>query len=549
MRSFKFAGVLLVSILASCSTDTSSPTPIRPSTADLVAQISSHCTDLDAPELGRGKRCVDNGFRISTDDFSFANWGRSSQADANVTAQTLIDLFGHESVCMPGIETQCLLRPTTMQKLEEWNNALSGGRCEGFATLSTRFYLKLDHPADFQPGTQRVAQLSQSNPSLQQSLVYWWATQFLNEVTDRAATSRSKSPLQLVDELIQGLANGVGYTLGLYQNSSGHSVTPFAVTMRDKSFVVHVYDNNFPGKRKEILVDSVANTWLYKDAVIGIDGQSAQWSGGTGTFELTPMSARQGPFECSFCNTTKRKTPIRLSLASRDPKAPGFLLITTTDGHTFHTTPQGITNNIPRLRYTVGKGSSGSLISVEMPSAVGEFTVRVQRASSVIPAGDVVVGIQRPGSASIQVSGNLAQSVLGASPQDADVIRVTSRSTTISAPRDAKARVSIAGGSHISRIALDAGDTFVVNKISKDAIEVFLKGSNGANKGSTPLNASSVDTISEVALSAENGTLSQTPVGVEPIYVRPRQQRGFTPSVAKQPTTTVPSSIVIALPD
>jgi hypothetical protein len=97
---------------------------------------------LDAPELGEGKMCVDNGFRIKADDFSFSNWGRSTEADANVTIQTLIDLFGHSAVCVDGPSSECTIRPTTTQKLEEWNNALAGGRCEGLATLSTRFLLK-----------------------------------------------------------------------------------------------------------------------------------------------------------------------------------------------------------------------------------------------------------------------------------------------------------------------------------------------------------------------------------------------------------------------
>jgi len=81
---------------------------------------------LDAPELGDGKICVDNGFRIKADDFSFSNWGRSIEADANVTIQTLIDLFGHSAVCIGGPSTECVMRPQTVQKLDEWNNALAG---------------------------------------------------------------------------------------------------------------------------------------------------------------------------------------------------------------------------------------------------------------------------------------------------------------------------------------------------------------------------------------------------------------------------------------
>lgn len=484
---------------------------------------------------------------MNSDDFSFTNWGRSSKADENVTAQTLIDIFGHESVCMPGPEAQCLLRPITIQKLEEWNNALSGGRCEGLSTLSTRFYLKMDHPSSFQSGAQRVSQLSKSSTALQQSVVYWWATQFLTEVIDRASVSRTKSPLQLVDELIQGLANGLGYTLGLYDKSSGHSVTPFAVTHRNGSFVVHVYDNNFPKKRREITVDTVSNTWMYKNAIVGPDGSGTDWSGGTGTFELTPMSARQGPFECSFCNTVQ-PTSTRISITSRDPQAPGYILITTDKGKTFSSSPSGISSTIAGASYVVGKGASGSLLTIDLPARIGNFNVHVRRASSVIPAGDVVVGMQRTGSASIQVSGNLAQFVISDSRSN-ELLTVTQSDTTITAPSESRARVSVASDSHISRIALDAGTSFIVKKIAKEHIEVSLKGANGELLGTAPLNAQTLKTTSEIRLAASHGTISQIPVTVEPIQVTPRKEHSFVPQNISVTTSTVPTSIVVALPD
>ncbi len=532
--------------LASCSDAPKTQQPIRPDTSQLVSQITSHCTDLDAPELGTGKLCIDNGFRINSDDFSFSNWGRSTKADENVTAQTLVDLFGHESVCMPGTKTECVLRPTTKQKIEEWNNALSGGRCEGLATLSTRFHLNMDHPSNFQENAQRVSELSRNKKELQQSVVYWWATQFLNEVADRAATSRTKTPLHIVDELIQGLANGIGYTLGLYDKSSGHSVTPFAVTHRDTQFVIHVYDNNFPGKRREILVDSVANTWRYKGAIVGVDGQESDWAGSTGALELTPMSARQGPFECFFCNTPTRKSPVRISLASRDPRAPGYLLVTTQDGKTFSTSPNGITSSIPQARYTIGKGAAGNLVTVDLPSNIGNFSVQVLRASSVIPAGDVVVSLQRSGSATIQVSGNLAHSAVN-STRGKTLLNVRAKDTVILAPLESRARVSLASASNLSRVVLDAGSELVVGKIAKDQINIALKGA-AMEQVKTKVKASIENISQEIELSLVDGNINQTSSIMQPVAVTPQLRQNFEPRTALT-TTTVPTSIVIALPD
>ena len=270
---FLWVSISLIFLSACATFGADSPTNTS-TTASLISQITSHCTDLDAPELGEGKMCIDNGFRTKADDFSFSNWGRSPEADANVTIQTLVDLFGHSAVCIDGPSTECVMRPTTVQKLEEWNNALAGGRCEGLATLSTRFLLKLEDPTTFNPTATRVADLQRGNQLLDSTIVYWWATQFLTEVSDRAATSRAKSPLQLVDDLIQGLANGVGYTVGLYFGSSGHAVTPFAVTHRANDFIIHVYDNNFPGVRKEIVVNGNMNSWTYAAARAQPDGSN-----------------------------------------------------------------------------------------------------------------------------------------------------------------------------------------------------------------------------------------------------------------------------------
>lgn len=156
-------------MLASCGARTT--TDSNP-TAALAAGISEQCSKLQKPELGAGTVCFDSGFRIASDDFSFTNWGRSNNADSNVTVQTLIDLFGHSSICMPGATTACVMRPSTIQQLEQWNNALSGGRCEGIATLASRLFLKYDRPDDFAPGVQKAADLKVTDGTLAQDIVF-----------------------------------------------------------------------------------------------------------------------------------------------------------------------------------------------------------------------------------------------------------------------------------------------------------------------------------------------------------------------------------------
>jgi hypothetical protein len=538
--------------LSACSTF-SAKSPTNSSTsADLVTQIASHCTDLDAPELGDGKMCVDNGFRIKADDFSFSNWGRSAEADANVTIQTLVDLFGHSAVCIDGPSTECVMRPTTVQKLEEWNNALAGGRCEGLAALSTRFLLKLEDPTTFNPTATRVADLQRGNQLLDSTIVYWWATQFLTEVSDRAATSRAKSPLQLVDDLIQGLANGVGYTVGLYFGSSGHAVTPFAVTHRGNDFIIHVYDNNFPGVRKEIVVNGNTNSWAYAAARAQPDGSNVDWTGTTGTLELTPMSSRKGPFKCAFCSTSAASTDTVLTIASRDPAAAGYTFINTRDGQRIEASPDSVINTISGSTYEISKGLGGSLVTIRIPNSITDFDVEMRRGSSVIPAADVVVAIQRPNMANVQVSGDLAHTVVGSSSKSTTLIAVRSDSTSISAPIENSARLSIAAGGQLSRTELPSGHTLLIHQIEDSAIEVAIKGENGSEISSVTLIASENSPATEVTLAInELGEIVATTSDVEPVPVHVPSIINFTPGkktpLVSTPTTD-PASIEIALP-
>lgn len=554
-RTYFLWFVTASALLTACASFNTDSSKLADDHSEIVSQITSHCTDLDAPELGDGKLCIDNGFTIVTDNFSFANWGRSTEADSNVTIQTFIDLFGHSAVCLDGPKTECVMRPQTKQKLEEWNNALAGGRCEGLATLSTRFFLHLDDPLIFNNQANRVSDLRQRNLLLDSAIVYWWATQFLTEVSDRAASSRTRSPLQLVDDLIQGLANGVGYTVGLYDKSSGHAVTPFAVTHRGTDFVIHVYDNNFPGMRKEIVVDGVENTWTYNAARSGPDGIGIDWHGGVGSLELTPMSSRQGPFECSFCSSSPIGGDTVLTIASRDATAAGYVLVTTRDGRRIEATPLGVTNTISGARYEVSKGAGGGLVTIRVPHSIIDFDLEVRKASSVIPAADVVIAIQRPEMATIQVSGNLAHTVVGTKQKSSTLLAVRAESISVSAPAQNSARISIAAGNQLSRTELASGKMLLVDHIADNAIEVAIKGNNGSPIGSTFLDATETRTAIEANLSLdENGKITTTNARVEPIPVDEATLANFRPGAKKPPSTTTttstanPTSIEIALP-
>ena len=537
-------GMLIATVLVTSSCSRPASTPPQTTSVN-AARIASHCTDVAAPSLGPGTMCYQNGFKITQDNFSFPNWGRSTKADDNVTAQTLIDLFGYDTACAPGPATECTLRPTAVQILEMWNTALAGGRCEGLAALSARLHLSLEAPDDFGDTSIRTAQISRRDSNVNQSIVYWWATQFVKEVKRSAADSRRKSPLSLVEQLIQGLANSLGYTIGLYYQSQGHSVTPFAVTNRDEHFVIHVYDNNFPNKRREILVNKNTDTWTYLNASTSIDGTPIDWTGKIGSLELTSMSSRRGPLSCPFCTIVNDDTPSLISLASRDPQNPGFLRITSRKG-TAEFTPFGFTSSIAGATVDIGKGSGG-LVTVQLPADVTEFDVFVTSPTSSSTTGDVLLSIDRPGFARTQIAGNLAR----ATSTDSKPLAIARKnSIVVTAPIDSSVDVSLAQNGSLITAELDPATEYEISRSSKTDIEVSIKGSLPSQSLTIPIAPSTVSQRASIHRSPQNDLEIEVAI---PTSVRARPQRvvNFIPrkSGPKKTTTTTLPSIEISEPD
>jgi hypothetical protein len=540
-------GLIVVSALVMTSCVGSSTSEPTQTTSPQAARVLSSCTDVAAPSLGPGTLCISNGFRINRDNFSFANWGRSQRADDNVTAQTLIDLFGYDTVCAPGPQSECVLRPTAVQFLDLWNTALSGGRCEGLAALSARLHLSLDSPIEFGSQYAQVTQLTRQSSDINQSIVYWWATQFAKEVSRSAGDSRRKSPITLVGQLIQGLANNLGYTIGLYFQSQGHSVTPFAVTNRDDNFVIHVYDNNFPNKRREILVNKTTNTWTYRGASTGIDGSAIDWTGGTGSFELTSMSSRQGPFTCPFCTTIEKDSPTVVSLASRDPRNPGFIRITSRRGDA-EFSAAGFRTTIDGATVEIGKGAGG-LVTIYLPAEVTEFDIAVTHPLPTVPAGDVLLSVDRPGFARMQIAGNFAR-YDGAAPMA--VVTARKNNTSVVAPTDASVDVTLARSGTLITKELQPAEEFDVSRSSKTEIEVSVKGSSPEQSLVIPIADSAISQRANIVRMSDNSFDVQV---ATPTSVRARPQRtvNFVPRKApprKTPTTsTTLPSIEISEPD
>jgi len=541
----RVAAVVAMVLCTSCSGPGGGTAPQSTSTAGIVARLASHCTDVVSDDLGEGTLCVDSGFRTDVDQFPFANWGRSPQADMNVTVQTLVDLFGHSAVCMPGPQTACILRPRTMQKLDEWNVALGGGRCEGIATLSERMHLRYETADEYSAGANSPSQLERSNTRLAQSIVYWWATQFVPEVARPAAESRRKSPLRLVDDLIRGLANGAGHTVGLYFAGTGHSVTPFAVTRRGDDFVIHAYDNNQPGIRAEIVVSGTTDTWSFRPGTSGGDA-AAEWRGGTGTLELTPMAARQGPFTCPFCNDPTPNEATTVTVANQADAPPNRVMIDAGDAGTIEETESGFVIGITGATVEHAKAGATSAVTITIPSSVSSLAVELRHVRE--QETESVVTVRRPGMADIQVRNARSTALVGAAKVTAPLLTVTPRSTTVSA-RVNDTVVSLAGATNLASVTVARNDSLVVTPVDVDTIEVSYKGTAGSSTVNLPLRPSGAVTT-ELVMSKGHIDSRQRPTTEQSVGpARTTRSSPLPPATSTTATPTTVPTIEVTLPD
>jgi hypothetical protein len=300
------------------------------------------------------------------------------------------------------------------------------------------------------------------------------------------------------------------------------------------------------------VVSGKNNSWHFPKAYTALDGTAIDWDGAKGTLELVPMSARQGPFTCTFCNSAPSTSQRVLTIASRDPQSPGYVTIRTRGGKTLVSTPTGINNSIPGARYDIGKGAQNSLAIITVPDSAGDFDVFIRRANDSVTAGDVVVNLQRNDAADIQVAGNLAVDDVASRTFNVPLLAVRSNDTTVHAPKGSIARLSIAAGTNLSHTNLDAGSSLVIRNIRSNAIEVSLKGA--ANKevaaAQFPATSGTSAFTSQWSLNEDQQLVAITEK-LAAVSVTASPTIAFTPRKAPQTTTSteVPSSIVISRPD
>ncbi len=304
--------VALALLLSACAASPTEPLPISTSSpAESPTPSSAGSTDIPTPEPTKsappdesptptapspsGSIAGDSGFRPEVDGFSFENYGGEAGI-SNLEAEDLVRLFG-ENVVASQEGGKLVLTPPAAKWLEEVNQAMNGGHCEGMAALCLLFYTGKSQVGDFGAETTHALQLPE-NEKLQREIAYWWVTQATEPTSDRVL--KTITPNEVVDRLAQVFQGGrqpeESYTIGIYKpdGSGGHAMTPYALQEKENGKVgILVYDNNYPNTASEIEVDRTADAWTYSGSTNPAE-EADTYTGDaeSHTLEIVPTSAR-----------------------------------------------------------------------------------------------------------------------------------------------------------------------------------------------------------------------------------------------------------------
>jgi hypothetical protein len=251
---------------------------------------------------------ADSGLAPEQNGFSFANFG--SRATPEVfNADDLVQMFGAQA-CVDENTSSCVPTAEAASWARMVNEARASGHCEGLAVQSA---------ARFSTKSDPVTVALQNQGDVTHGIIRAFATQFLPEVQDATNAWAKKSLADIVEELRLSFASGATqYTLGVYTDKGGHAVLPYAIQFPDdKLAVIKVYDSNWPGAERYVVVDLEAKQWFFSFNGKDPKADECAWTGGEGDMDLTPMDVRTSA-TCPFCGDQSQVAKTVLLIRSVD---------------------------------------------------------------------------------------------------------------------------------------------------------------------------------------------------------------------------------------
>lgn len=251
-------------------------------------------------------KAVDTGLAPDSNGFSFANFGASATPEV-FNASDLSTMFGKKA-CASGEGETCSPTAQAAAWAQMVNDARQSGHCEGLAVqASARFDTKENPPTVELPNEGDVTH----------GIMRAFATQFLPEVQDATNEWAKKSLVEILNELHKSFQEGgTQYTLGLYTPTGGHAVLPYALEFPSKDLaVIKVYDSNWPGMERYVVVDLKAEQWFFSFSSTNPQKDECAWTGKAGDLDITPISARTAG-TCPFCGDGSKVTKSVLLIRS-----------------------------------------------------------------------------------------------------------------------------------------------------------------------------------------------------------------------------------------
>ena len=235
---------------------------------------------------------VDSGAKPNPDGFAFPNFGAAA-TPTEFNANDMSTMFSSGADICVQSSGECELSAEARAWARMVNQARVSGHCEGLAVLaSTRFI------GNELPKTITLAQQEE----LTHAIMRAFATQFLDETQEATKTWAKKSPSEIVSALVESLKTGAPkFTLGVYTDSGGHAVLPYAVEFPSVDIAhIMVYDSNWPGMNRYVEVNLAEETWKFSFSGADPVSDPQVWQGGAGDIDITPLEARIDG-TCPFC--------------------------------------------------------------------------------------------------------------------------------------------------------------------------------------------------------------------------------------------------------
>lgn len=373
--------------------------PAQPA-PDQEIKAASQPSDDTAAETQRlelaEEYVADLGFRPDQHGFSFENYGAEKPV-TNLTPVEMRRLFG-DQVCARITGDTCVLTPPAKQWMEQANEAMAGGHCEGMAVLSLLLYAGQKEAQEFGADSTPDLQL-EDNEALQREIAYWFVTQITEPASSQIIKGRPGEILDALKEAYQPGNAQDTFTIGIYKpdHSGGHAVTAYGLVDKgDGVYWIMVYDNNYPGQDRYIAVDTNSDTWQYEAAVNpNVESELYEGDADTQTLEIVPSTPRLDRQVCPFCGEAEGKGGQALAQTTQRynevwMEGGADLLIVDQQGRRLGRQGGQFHREIPKAQVTVFKGG---LYAQDVPPM---YQLPVGLAFTAVIDGDRVANPDEP---------------------------------------------------------------------------------------------------------------------------------------------------------